>query len=87
MSEQQVETHPVQTWQPIHQGARISTLVSLRAYEVYSHIYGPQEALITGLCRGGFSAGALIGFLYARSFPREEWHVRVDEAFAGMEQL
>ena len=87
MTSEMQPTHPVQTRQPIHRGARISTLVTLRAYEVYAAIYGPQEALITGNCRSGFGAGELIGFLYARSFPREEWRERFEEALHGMEQL
>lgn len=79
------ETHPVQTID--HKGGRIRTCVSLRAYEVYCHVYAPQEALITGDCRGGFSTGELIAFLYARSFPKEEWRMRVDEAFCDMEHI
>lgn len=47
----------------------------------------PQQALITGGCRGGFGTGELIAFLYARSFPEEEWGARVREAFHGMEHL
>ena len=82
-----VATHPVQTRAPIHHSARVPTVVSLRAYEVYCAMYGPQEALITGECRGGFSAGDLIAFLYAHSFPRQEWKQRFDEALTGMEQL
>ena len=81
------ETHPVQTRKPLPRGARVSTKVTIAAYEVYCHVYGPQEAIITGDCRGGFSAGELIAFLYARSFPKEEWRRRCDEACAGMEQL
>ncbi len=77
------EVHPVQTGK--HRGGKISSLVTLRAYEVYSHVYSPQEALITGSCRGGFSVGELIAFLYAHSFPKNEWQTRVDEAFRGME--
>jgi len=59
----------------------------MRAYEVYRHIYGEQPALMTGDCRGGFSAGELIAFLYAHTFPREEWKGRVREALAGMRGL
>ena len=81
------ETHPVQTQQPIHRGARAPVVVTLRAYEVYCAVYGSQQAIIEGDCRGGFSAGELIAYLYARSFPREEWRRRVDEALTGMEQL
>jgi hypothetical protein len=53
----------------------------MMAYEVYSHVYGPQQALIEGGCRGGFSAGELIAFLYARHFPKQEWRSRVDGVF------
>jgi hypothetical protein len=38
-------------------------------------------------CRGGFGAGELIAFLYARSFPKDEWRKRFDEALKGMKQL
>ena len=82
-----VEPHPVQTRQPIHHGARVPTVVTMLAYEVYCAIYGPQQAIVTGDCRGGFGAGELIAFLYARNFPRSEWRQRVDEALTGMEQL
>lgn len=77
-----MEVHPVQTVD--HKGGRIRTEVTLRAYEVYCHVYSPQEAMITGHCRGGFSIGELIAFLYARSFPKGEWRERVDEALRGM---
>lgn len=77
--------HPVQTVDG--KGGRISTKVTLAAYEVYSAVFAPQEALITGNCRGGFGTGELIAFLYARSFPRHEWRARFDEAIAGMERL
>lgn len=82
-----VKTHPVQTKQPIHDGARLSQTVTMRAYEVYCKVFAPQEAMVTGECRGGFSAGEIIAFLYAHSFPEKEWPERVDEAFRGMEQL
>ncbi len=59
----------------------------MRAYEVYCQLYSPQPALVTGWCRGGMSVGELLAFLYARSFPKEEWRARVDEAFKGMENL
>jgi hypothetical protein len=77
-----VATHPVQT-ECCHRGGQAPTAVTLRAYEVYAHVFGPQEAMITGECRGGFGIGELIAFLYAHSFPREEWRARVDEAFNG----
>lgn len=59
----------------------------MAAYEVYCAIHGPQPAMVTGGCRGGFGVAELIAFLYARSFPREEWRKRVDEAFVGMEHI
>ncbi len=80
-----LETHPVQTVD--HKGGRCPTPVTMAAYEVYCHVYGPQEALVTGGCRGGFGTGELIAFLYARGFPRAEWSERVEEAFRGMEHL
>ena len=61
--------------------------VTMAAYEVYCHVYGSQEAMVTGSCRGGFSTGELIAFLYARSFPKAEWRARVDEAFRGAKNL
>ena len=81
---------PVQTRQPIHDGAKVNELIYMAAYEVYSYVYGPQEAMIDiegRNCRGGFSSGELIAFLYARSFPKIEWSKRVDEAMIGMKQL
>jgi len=76
-------THPIQTGN-IRDGGRAPVAVTMLAYEVYSHVFDPQEALITGDCRGGFGVGELIAFLYARSFPRSEWHARVDEALCGL---
>ncbi|MEE8113597.1 MAG: hypothetical protein V3T23_04505 [Nitrososphaerales archaeon] len=66
----------------------INEIVYMRAYEVYCHVYSPQEALIDlegRGCRGGFGLGELTAFLYARSFPQSEWSDRVNEAFKGME--
>ncbi len=77
-----MKTHPVQTVD--HKGGKLRTEVTLRAYEVYFYIFGSQEAIVTGNCRGGFSTGELIGFLYARSFPKEEWSKRFNEAMEGM---
>lgn len=37
--------------------------VHMMAYEVYCERYGPQQALIEGDCRGGFSTGELDMFL------------------------
>lgn len=77
-------THPVQSTPKNGRPATAPTAVTLRAYEVYCALYGPQQVLITGTCRGGFGVGELIAFLYARSFPPEEWRQRVDEAFSGL---
>lgn len=74
--------HPVQT-ECCHHGGVAPQAVTLRAYEVYTHIYGAQAELAAG-GRGGFGVGELIAFLYAHSFPKEEWRQRVDEAFRGM---
>ena len=78
-----IATHPIQM-QPPRDGARVPTVVTLAAYEVYRRLCGEQEALVTGDCRGGFGVGELIAFLYARSFPRSEWTARFDEAMLGM---
>lgn len=75
--------HPVQT-ECCHRGGQCPQVVTMAAYEVYTHVYGAQPAMVEGDCRGGFGIGELIAFLYARSFPKAEWRARVDEAFAGM---
>lgn len=83
-----IATHPVQTrLRSARDQAVAPQTVTMRAYEVYSHVYGPQEAMVTGGCRGGFGAGELIAFLYAHSFPKAEWRLRVEEAFNGMQHL
>lgn len=82
------ETHPVQiATKSRSESAVAPKVVTMRAYEVYCELYGPQEAMVTGWCRGGFGAGELIAFLYAHSFPKNEWRARVDEAFSGMRHL
>lgn len=81
-----VEFHPVQVPNS-SKIAMVSTVITLRAYEVYKHVYGDQPAIVTGNCRGGFSVGELIVFLYAYSFPKEEWKIRVEEALKGMTGL
>lgn len=83
----EIETHPVQT--PDHRGeqAVAPKIVTMRAYEVYCQLYSPQEAMVSGHCRGGFSTGELIAFLYAHTFPQGEWRRRADEAFEGMRNL
>lgn len=82
-----VPTHPVQTSQYRREGAECPQVVTLSAYEVYRHCYGEQEAIISGGCRGGFGAGELIAFLYAKQFPKDQWRARVDEAMTGMKYL
>lgn len=71
-----------------HIPAREQTVVTedvyMAAYEVYCKVYCPQEAMVTGNCRGGFGIGELVAFLYAKSFPKELWRQKVDEAFKGM---
>lgn len=79
--------HPVQICNNGKRRGRVDELVTLRAYEVYRHVHAPQPAMVTDECRGGFSSGELLAFLYARSFPKEEWRMRVDEAMRGMENL
>lgn len=83
----EVPVHPVQVHQQRNRAAWCPQVVTMRAYEVYCHVYAPQEAMVTNGCRGGFSTGELIAFLYARSFPKEEWKRRVDEAFRGAKGL
>ena len=78
------DTHPVQAFTRNRKQATASTKVTMRAYEVYCEVFGSQKAMITGDCRGGFSSGELIAFLYARSFPREEWRERFNEALDGL---
>lgn len=80
MSEE-VPVHPVQT-NP--RGGHAPQAVTLRAYEVYKEVCGEQKALIEGDCRGGFGLGEIVAFLYARSFPEQEWRMRFKEAMNGM---
>ena len=85
----EVETHPVQTQRAFSEvqehpvGARLPAAVTRRAYEVYCDVWGPQDALVTGDCRGGFQMSEIVAFLYARSFPKEEWPERISEAVEG----
>lgn len=82
-----IPVHPVQTHYRPGLQAYCPQSVTMKAYEVYSHVYGPQEAMITGWCGGGFGVGELIAFLYACSFPKDEWRRRVNEAFSGMKDI
>jgi hypothetical protein len=80
------EFHPVEITDL--RDANVPAEVALRAYEVYCHIHGPQPAMVDLAgrnCRGGFGVGELIAFLYARSFPKDEWRARADQAFARAE--
>jgi hypothetical protein len=83
-----IEVHPVQRYSgPTHMQAVCPKVVTMRAYEVYSKVFAPQEALVTGDCRGGFGVSELIAFLYARSFPESEWRMRFREAGDGIKNL
>lgn len=82
----EIAVHPIQTHQR-NVPARVRTEITLRAYEVYCALHGPQVAMVTDGCRGGFGEGELIAYLYARTFPRNEWQQRFDEALCGMEGL
>jgi hypothetical protein len=84
MAANDVKLMPVQSNPRNREAANLNAVVVLRAYEVYCELYGAQPAMVTGWCRGGFSSGEIIAYLYARSFPKTEWRVRTDEAFRGM---
>lgn len=58
--------------------------VYIRAYEVYCGVFGEQQAMIEGGCRGGFDVIEVVAFLYARSFPKAEWRDRINETLEGM---
>jgi hypothetical protein len=81
-----MEIHPVQKNTNKLQGT-CNSLVTKKAYEVYSYVIGEQPEIITGNCRGGFGVSELIAFLYAGSFPKDEWKIRVKEAFEGMKNI
>ena len=82
-----VVLHPVQKPLAVREQSYINSRVTLAAYEVYSHVFAPQPAMVTGGCRGGFSTGELICFLYASKFPKSEWKRRFHEAMEGMVNL
>lgn len=78
---------PIQSEPRNRRPATANELVYMRAYEVYSEVFGPQPAMIDlegRGCRGGFGIGELVAFLYARSFPKNEWRNRVEEALTGL---
>jgi hypothetical protein len=75
--------HPVQI-SDLGRRPQLPVEVTMAAYEVYSHIHGPQPAMVDlegRNCRGGFSVGEIIAYLYARSFSRDQWEARAEEAF------
>ena len=67
-----------------YESLHIPEPVYMKAYEVYSEVYAPQQAMIEGGCRGGWGLTELVAFLYASGFPKSEWSKRVDEAFDGI---
>lgn len=74
---------PIQNPHNVRHRSQVPESVYMKAYEVYSHIHGPQPAMVEGNCRGGLEVNELIAFLYAASFPREEWRQRVELVFSG----
>ena len=60
------KTHPVQKSNS-RQASRIGTKVSLKAYEVYCHVYGQQEALITGDCRVSLNLSIFFDQVFLRN--------------------
>ena len=86
-----VEQHPVQIPTARYRdNGKLPRAVTEQAYKVYCHVHRPQPAMmdLEGRgCRGGFSTGEIIAFLYAATFPKCEWRKRVDEAWNGMENL
>lgn len=81
------EFHPVQLPSGSRNAGKVGSLVTQKAYEVYCAVYGAQPAMmdLAGRnCRGGFGVSELVAFLYASSFPKDQWRDRVDEAFDGM---
>ncbi len=85
MNGNEVPVHPVQRTRRLDRDPHVAPqVVTLRAYEVYCHVFRPQGALVTGDCRGGFGIGELVAFLYAHSFPKAEWDTRFHEALKGL---
>lgn len=81
-SDEIVEFHPIQI-NDLGRNPKLPSTVTLRAYEVYCELFGEQPAMVDLKgkgCRGGFGAGELIAFLYARSFSKHEWLARFEEA-------
>lgn len=80
---------PIQTHGVGKKSGRLGESMYMAAYEVYSHVYGAQQAMIDleRGCRGGFGVDEIVAFLYARGFPKDQWRARVNEAFRNMEGL
>lgn len=68
--------HPVQP----RDVRELPAAVTARAYDVYYHLY-PGQTLERINERGGLGVIEVIAFLYAHSFPREEWNRRAQEVF------
>lgn len=66
------------------EAAHVNEAVYMRVYEIYSHVFCPQQAMIEGGCRGGWGVGEMVAFLYAGNFPKEQWRSRFNEAIKGM---
>ena len=75
--------YPVQTVNMERHSWSMPAGVIEKAYEVYCHLYGRQDALmdLERGCRGGFHVNEVVAFLYAATFPKELWREKADEAF------
>ncbi|WP_043793497.1 hypothetical protein [Solidesulfovibrio fructosivorans] len=78
-----MDFYPVQTRDLERKSWSLPEGVIKKVYEVYCHLYGPQEAMmdLEKGCRGGFHVMEVVAFLYAASFPKELWREKSDEAF------
>lgn len=78
--------HPVRVHLHSHHGPQVSKEITDRAWEVYGSMHGSQTNAVIAE-RGGFGITELIAFLYARTFPEDQWRERSDEAFRGIKNL
>lgn len=80
MVKHMVRFHPVQ-WGSRHaqQYQELPADVVGKAYEVYHKLY-PGQTLERLNERGGFGIIEIVAFLYAHTFPPQEWNARVAEA-------
>ena len=67
-------------WEMNGDDATINPEVHEAAHEVWATVY-PASAAVPRL---RFGVGEVIAFLYARSFPKEQWKQRVEMALEGM---